>query len=121
MTRFTRAELGALGEELAAEHLCSLGMRIVQRNWRCRYGELDLIAEERGDTLVFIEVKTRAGDGFGGLEEAVSARKVDRIRRLASLWLIQQSQRWPQLRIDVVRIRVGRRGAPELTHVRGVG
>jgi putative endonuclease len=121
MTRLTRAELGALGENLAAEHLRSLGMRIVQRNWRCRYGELDLIAEESADTVVFVEVKTRAGDGFGGLEEAVSAQKVGRIRKLASLWLNQQSERWRQLRIDVVRIRVGRDRTPQLTHIKGVG
>ena len=66
-------------------------MRILARNWRCRYGELDVIATDpSGRTLVFVEVKTRTGDGFGGLPEAVTAAKVKRIRRLAALWLAEQ-------------------------------
>lgn len=65
--RHTRTEIGALGEQLAADHLCALGLRIVARNWRCRYGELDLIAQDGDSTVVFVEVKTRTGDGFGGL------------------------------------------------------
>lgn len=121
MTGLTRIELGALGEDIAATHLESLGMRILQRNWRCRYGELDVIAEAPADTVVFVEVKTRAGDGFGGVEQAVSPQKVGRIRRLAALWLAQQPRNWAQVRIDVVGIRVGRRRTPELMHLKGVG
>ena len=67
MTMLTRAEIGALGERLAADHLIGLGLRILARNWRCRYGELDVIAADpTTDTVVFVEVKTRTGDGFGG-------------------------------------------------------
>ena len=74
MTTLTRAEIGALGERLAVDHLLGLGLRIVARNWRCRYGELDVIAvDPAADTLVFVEVKTRTGDGFGGLAQAVTA------------------------------------------------
>ena len=92
----TRAEIGAFGEQLAVEHLHALGMRILARNWRCRYGELDVIATDpSGRTLVFVEVKTRTGDGFGGLPEAVTVAKVKRIRRLAALWLAEQDNRWP--------------------------
>jgi len=121
MTTFSRNELGSLGEQVAVEHLRSLGFRIVARNWRCRHGELDVIAADGDRTVVFVEVKTRAGDGFGGLEEAVTPQKLRRIRRLAGIWLAGQHHSWQELRIDVVRVRVGRRDTPEITHLRGVG
>jgi putative endonuclease len=117
----SRNEIGAHGEQLAVEHLQGLGLRIVARNWRCRYGELDVIAAEGADTLVFVEVKTRTGDGFGGVAEAVTPQKVRRIRRLAGLWLAGQDSGWSQIRIDVIGIRLGRCRTPEVTHVRGVG
>lgn len=103
------------------DHLLAAGLRILQRNWRCRYGELDVIAVDGGDTVVFVEVKTRTGDGFGGLEQAVTPRKVRRIRRLAGIWLAGQNTRWQGLRIDVIGVRVGRGPRPEVTHLRGVG
>ncbi len=115
-----RQELGALGEQVAVDHLLCMGLRIIQRNWRCRYGELDVIACE-DDTLVFAEVKTRTGDGFGGLEYAVTPRKLRRIRRLAGIWLAEQDTRWPGLRIDVLGVRIGRARTPEVIHLRGVG
>jgi putative endonuclease len=122
MTTLTRAEIGALGERLAADHLIGLGLRIVSRNWRCRYGELDLIAvDPAADTVVFVEVKTRTGDGFGGLAQAVTAQKARRLRRLAGIWLAAQDQRWAAVRIDVIGVRIGRRRTPELTHLQGVG
>lgn len=105
---------------MVVQHLHGLGWQILQRNWRCRYGELDLIAVD-GTTLVFVEVKTRTGEGFGGLEHAVTPQKVRRIRRLAGLWLAGQSSGWPNLRIDVIGVRVGRRPNPEVMHLRGVG
>ncbi|WP_066909494.1 YraN family protein [Mycobacterium interjectum] len=118
----TRAQLGAMGEALAVDHLTRLGLRILGRNWRCRYGELDVIAaDEATRTLVFVEVKTRTGDGYGGLAHAVTPRKVWRLRRLAGLWLAGQDARGAALRIDVIGVRIGRRRTPELTHLRGVG
>ena len=117
----SRNEIGAHGEQLAVEHLQGLGLRIVARNWRCRYGELDVIAADGADTLVFVEVTTRTGDGFGGVAEAVTPQKVRRIRRLAGLWLAGQESGWPQIRIDVIGVRLGRCRTPEVTHVRGVG
>jgi len=67
MTTLTRAELGALGEQLALDHLQSRGLVLLARNWRCRYGELDLIAADiPARTVVFVEVKTRTTDQFGG-------------------------------------------------------
>ncbi|BBY11261.1 UPF0102 protein [Mycobacterium marseillense] len=117
----TRIQLGAMGEALAVDHLTRAGLRILHRNWRCRYGELDIIACDRTGTVVFVEVKTRTGDGYGGLAHAVTPRKVRRLRRLAGLWLAGQDRRWAAIRIDVIGVRVGRRRTPEITHLRGVG
>jgi putative endonuclease len=116
----TRVQLGAMGEALAVDHLTRMGLRIVDRNWRCRYGELDVIACDAA-TAVFVEVKTRTGDGYGGLAHAVTPRKVRRLRRLAGLWLAGQDERWAAVRIDVIGVRIGRRRIPEITHLRGIG
>jgi putative endonuclease len=122
MTMLTRAEIGALGEQLATDHLTGLGLRILGRNWRCRYGELDVIAADPStDTLLFVEVKTRTGDGFGGLAQAVTEQKARRLRRLAAIWLASQDRRWAAVRIDVIGVRIGRRRTPEITHLQGVG
>lgn len=121
MTTLTRAELGALGEQLAVDHLIGQGLRILARNWRCRYGELDVIAEDADTgTAVFVEVKTRTGDGFGGLAYAVTEQKLRRLRRLAGLWLAGQDRHWPALRIDVIGVRIRRCRAPEIVHLPGV-
>lgn len=104
----TRVQLGAMGEALAVDYLTSMGLRILNRNWRCRYGELDVIACDAATrTVVFVEVKTRTGDGYGGLAHAVTERKVRRLRRLAGLWLADQEERWAAVRIDVIGVRVG--------------
>ncbi|MDA2893051.1 YraN family protein [Mycolicibacterium sp. BiH015] len=123
MTRTeSRAEIGALGEQLAVEHLMGVGLRVLARNWRCRYGELDVIAaDDAARAVVFVEVKTRTTDRFGGVEQAVTPAKVRRLRRLAGLWLAQQGGSWEAVRIDVVRIRIGRRRTPEITHIQAVG
>ena len=121
MTTLSRNEIGALGEQIAVEYLCGLGLRFLQRNWRCRYGELDVIAADADGTVVFVEVKTRTGDGFGGVEHAVTPEKVRRIRRLAGLWLAAQDCGWRQIRIDVIGVRIGRRRTPEVLHLQGVG
>lgn len=121
MTSWTRAAIGALGEDLAVEHLRTLGMQVLERNWRCRYGELDIVAVDAVTrALVFVEVKTRTGDGFGGLPEAVTPQKVRRLRRLAGLWLAGQDEHWSAVRIDVIGVRIGRRATPEITHLAGV-
>jgi putative endonuclease len=122
LTKWTRAEIGAHGEQLAVDYLRGLGLRILQRNWRCRYGELDVIAcDDAVGAVVFVEVKTRTGDGFGGLPEAVTAAKVRRLRRLAGLWLSGRDENWRSVRIDVVGVRIGRRPSPEISHLKSVG
>jgi putative endonuclease len=122
MTSWTRTEIGALGEQLAVEHLTASGLRVLTRNWRCRYGELDVIAaDDAARVVVFVEVKTRTSDRFGGVEQAVTPQKVRRLRRLAGLWLAAQYDSWAQVRIDVVGVRIGRRRVPEIIHLQGVG
>jgi putative endonuclease len=116
----SRAEIGALGEQLAVDHLRGLGWHIVERNWRCRYGELDVVAVD-GQVLVFVEVKTRTGDQFGGAVAAVTPAKVRRLRRLAGLWLGGHRDAWAAVRIDVVAITFGRSRTPEIVHLQGVG
>lgn len=119
---WTRTEIGALGEQVAVEHLESLGFEVLERNWRCRYGELDVVAvDPAARVLVFVEVKTRTTDLFGGVAQAVTPDKVRRLRRLAGLWLAARAGSWAAVRIDVIGVRIGRRATPELTHVQGVG
>jgi putative endonuclease len=119
---WTRAEIGALGEQLAVDHLTALGLRVIDRNWRCRYGELDVVAADPAcRVVVFVEVKTRTSDHFGGVAQAVTPQKVRRLRRLAGLWLANHDGSWAQVRIDVVGVRIGQQRTPELTHVQGVG
>ena len=122
MTSWTRAEIGTLGEDLAVDHLTSLGLAVLARNWRCRYGELDIIAaDEATRTAVFVEVKTRTSDQFGGVQQAVTPDKVRRLRRLAGLWLAGQDGSWAAVRIDVIGVRIGRQRSPEISHVQAVG
>jgi putative endonuclease len=122
MTSMTRAQLGALGEQLAVEHLERLGLVVLARNWRCRYGELDVIAADvPARAVVFVEVKTRTSDQYGGLAQAVTDQKLRRLRRLAALWLAGQDRSWATIRVDVIGVRLGRQRTPELTHLKAVG
>src|SRR6476620_2729509 len=81
-----RQNLGRLGERLASDALEARGYRIVERNFRCRAGEIDLVAEE-GQDLVFVEVKTRRGTAFGLPEEAVNNRKALKLQEVACYYL----------------------------------
>jgi putative endonuclease len=107
-----RHRLGCLGEHLAAQHLERLGFRILERNYRTRFGELDIIAYD-GQALVFCEVKTRRLAGLqGGPLEAVHQLKRGRIRRMAMSWLNQREHRpcAPVLRFDVIGVTLDRAG-----------
>jgi putative endonuclease len=116
--------VGRFGEDVAAEALEQAGLRIVARNWRCREGELDIVASE-GDVLVFCEVKARSGTGFGTPVEAVTTAKARRLRVLAARWLVEQRgdeparQGWATIRFDVVGVLRGRDGV-RVEHLRGV-
>ena len=110
--------LGRHGEDVAAGHLASLGMVVLDRNWRCDIGELDIVARD-GDTLVVCEVKTRSGTGYGTPLEAVTREKVTRLRRLAGRWLSDHDVRPAGVRIDVVGVLRPARGPAVVKHVRG--
>lgn len=99
-----RRALGAAGEDAAAAWYVAEGYRVLDRNWRCRDGELDLVAAGPG-VVVFCEVKTRRGDGFGLPAEAVTRQKQLRIRRLALRWLTERGERAPTIRFDVASVR----------------
>jgi putative endonuclease len=110
--------VGRYGEDVAARHLSEAGLTIVARNWRCAEGEIDIVAVERG-ALVFCEVKTRTGIGFGTPAEAVTRRKAERLRRLALLWLLEHPAGGVDVRFDVVSVLRRPAGAALVEHVRG--
>ena len=112
--------LGRRGEELAAEYLEAQGMRIVDRNWRCPEGEIDIVALD-GDALVIAEVKTRRSLAYGHPFEAVGVEKLARLHRLASAWCRDHELRMPLRRIDVVAILDDGVGNPAVEHLKGVG
>ena len=112
-----RTELGRHGERIAAAYLARAGLRVLDRNWRCREGELDLVARD-GDALVFCEVKTRKGTGFGHPAEAVTAAKRRRLRQLAAAWLVAHDEHAPDLRFDVVGVHVPAAGPARVVHLR---
>lgn len=111
--------LGRYGEDVAVRYLQDLGLVVLDRNWRCSLGELDVIARE-GGCLVVCEVKTRRSDEFGGPLQAVSPRKVRRMRQLVLRWLDERQVHVPEIRFDVIGIIQPLVGAPTLQHLRGV-
>lgn len=96
-------QTGQHGELITREYLRSLGWQLLGHNWRCRYGELDLIASDAGE-LVIVEVKTRRGTVVGSPLEAVTAAKAQRLRLLAQHWLIEADRSWATVRFDVVGV-----------------
>ena len=112
--------LGKQGEQLAAEYLQRAGFRILDRNWRCAEGEIDIVAAERR-ALVICEVKTRSGTGFGTPLEAVTRKKRSRLRRLAVQWVVANGVLFDEVRVDVVEVLKDEQGGYSLDHIRGVG
>lgn len=111
--------VGRYGEDVAAAHVEARGWRVLDRNWRCRLGELDLVGME-GDVLVVVEVKTRRSTAYGTPAEAVTWRKLARIRRLAAQWLTEHDVRAASVRVDVIAILLPRSGAAQVEHLKGV-
>lgn len=116
--------MGRWGEELAEQTLVEAGMVILDRNWRCELGEIDLVARD-GDTVVICEVKARSSCAVGHPFDAVTARKVTRLRRLAARWLAEHAVRPTGVRLDVVGILTSGPasggGQVQIEHLRGVG
>lgn len=123
-----RGALGRFGEELAARWLVRAGLAVLERNWRCRAGEIDIVARDpaAAGALVVCEVKTRRAGGYQHPMAGLGPGQAERLRELAQRWL---SERWLAvhaappaggLRIDLVGVLLPERGAPVVEHVRGV-
>lgn len=111
--------LGRRGEEIAARYLASRGLAIVERNWRCPQGEIDVIARDGGE-LVFVEVKTRSSVAFGHPLESVTPVKLARLRRLAAAWCEAHPGGHDRIRIDVIAVIAHRAGEVEIEHLERV-
>lgn len=110
--------VGAYGERVARRYLERAGLVVLDQNWRCPHGELDLVARD-GDALVICEVKTRRSDRHGAPAEAVVATKVARLRLLARQWMLATGARPATVRFDVVSVRPQRSGPARVEHLRG--
>lgn len=110
--------LGRRGEEVAARYLRERGITLLDRNWRCREGELDIIGTD-GTTLMVYEVKTRSGLGYGLPAESITRDKIARIRRLTSQWLSVHHVRWCPIRFDVISVLWRPGEPPEVRHIPG--
>lgn len=107
----SRQQIQILGEDTAAGMLAGKGMKVLARNWRCRFGELDLVAGD-GDTLVFVEVKCRSRAELYDPALAVDRRKQFRLRRLAEAYLAAEAPAYRDCRFDVVSVVAGSGGRP---------
>jgi putative endonuclease len=111
--------LGAYGEQVAARHLAEQGLVVLDRNWRCDEGELDLVLRD-GDVLVVCEVKTRTSVEHGSPHEAVTEAKLARLVRLAVRWIDAHDVRPEEIRVDLVAVLRPRQGPALVEHVRGL-
>ncbi|PRY69944.1 putative endonuclease [Glaciihabitans tibetensis] len=109
-------ELGRRGEVLAVAHLEALGLEVIDRNWRCRQGEIDIVARD-GAYVVFVEVKTRSSTSFGSPLQGITPAKLARLRRLAAAWCAAHSgdHRW--VRIDAIGVLLPRVGPVAIEHL----
>jgi len=113
----SRKRTGNLGETLAADYLRQHGYAIVARNWRCATGEIDVIARH-GDTLIFVEVRTRHGARHGSPEESITPRKQAKLIELAYEYLATMDVPPVNWRIDVIAVVLGRQNSVErITHI----
>ena len=117
--RLSNRETGTVGEALALRYLEREGYEVLERNYRTRYGEIDLVVR-RGTTLVFVEVKSRRGTGFGEPLEAVTPRKQERVRLMAEQYLAEKGPEFAggfeEMRFDAVGVLVGP-GTHDVRHV----
>lgn len=120
LLNLTNRELGVFGEDLAARYLQGRGWAIHERNYRTRYGEIDLIARE-GETLVFVEVKTRRSRTFGPGIHAVTGTKLAHAKRALGQYLMDNCPPHANIRIDAIDIFLQPNAQPEIAHYRSVG
>jgi putative endonuclease len=111
--------LGRRGEELATAFLVDAGYTILDRNWRCGQGEIDVVAFDGSETA-FIEVKTRTSVAFGHPLEAITTLKLARLRRLAAAWCAAHPGNHDRIRIDAISVIAPKFGTPEIEHLKRV-
>ncbi len=111
----SRKQTGRHGEDIATAYLAKKGYKINGRNWRCPVGELDIIAED-GNTLVFVEVRTRSSHRYGSAEESITPAKQARLIELSHSYLQAMEISDHPWRIDVVAVQLGP-GCPQINHV----
>lgn len=114
-----RKALGSYGERLAEAELERRGLAIVDRNWRCGQGEIDLVARH-GDALVVCEVKTRSSERYGAPVQAITPQKALRLRRLGGAWAKAHAARYSEMRVDVVSVLLVRGTSPTVTYYPGL-
>lgn len=114
-----RARIGHAAEEFAAARLVMDGYRILDRNWQCRYGELDIVAT-RDEAIAIVEVKARRGAGVGVALEAVTPAKLRRLRLLAGLWAAAHPETPGRLRLDAVGVSLAGGKVRAYTHLVGI-
>jgi putative endonuclease len=112
-------DLGRRGENLATDHLLATGYSIIERNWRCSQGEIDIVAFRNGE-IVFVEVKTRSSLAYGHPLEAITVAKLARLRRLAGAWCRAHPDVRAEVRIDAIAIVAPTRGLVEIEHLERV-
>ncbi|GAB3579054.1 YraN family protein [Calidifontibacter terrae] len=116
-----RVTLGEQGEQVAVDYLESLGWRVLDRNWRCPIGELDVVAyDAASEQIVFVEVKTRATAFFGRPVEAVKPAKLRRLYRLGAAWAAAQHTRLQVIRVDLVGVVIAEGHVDDVEHLREV-
>ena len=109
--------LGRFGEAVATRHLRDDGMTILDRNWRCAIGEIDVVARD-GNTLVICEVKTRSSSRFGSPFDAVTEDKLHRLERLGAAWIRERGVRPSAVRVDVISVMRPAQGPTTVEHIR---
>lgn len=114
-----RKALGSYGERLAEVELGRFGLQVVDRNWRCAQGEIDLVARD-GGALVICEVKTRSSERFGTPLQAITESKAARLRRLGAAWASAHGVGYDELRVDVVSVLLVRGTSPTVTYYPGL-
>lgn len=118
-TAAARQALGHYGEGVAARHLVDKGLVLLERNWRCDEGEIDLVLRD-GATLVVCEVKTRTSLDVGTPHEAITDAKLARLQRLGERWAAERGVRPDGTRVDLVAVLRPRRGPAVVDHVAGL-
>lgn len=105
----SRQKLGRWGEQLAVDRLESQGYQMLDRNWRCRRGEIDIVVQD-GDVLVFVEVKTRRGRDHGTPEEALTNSKAKRLLELGQRYMLERDIEDAEWRVDLVAVELDKQG-----------